>query len=162
MMGKARFVLGIKVLSPNNQRRIVVMNYLQCDLPDITLAKPNGLASRLFFKVYNGPNAIAFAQLGTRARNEYRNTRAPLLDDSKVPGVSYCIKNIEVSQHYRNKGIGSALLDEVIRFCKDQRVSTLYGEAKGDVESLRAWYKDKGFELDEVDNIQLSLAASTA
>lgn len=138
------------------------MNYLQCDLPDITLAKPKGLASRLFFKVYNGPNAIAFAQLSTRATNEHRKARASALGESKVPGVSYCIKNIEVSEPYRNKGIGSALLDEVIRFCKDERVSTLYGEAKGDVELLRRWYEEKGFELDEVDNIQLSLVSCVA
>ncbi|MDD9896139.1 MAG: GNAT family N-acetyltransferase [Gammaproteobacteria bacterium] len=120
------------------------------------------MASRLFFKVYNGPNAIAFAQLSAHATNAHRNARAVTPDGLKVPGVSYCIKNIEVSEHYRNKGIGSALLDEVIRFCKDERVSTLYGEAKGEIELLRRWYEEKGFELDEVDNIQLSLASCVA
>ncbi len=138
------------------------MNTLQCEIPDIRLTKPSGLASRLFFKVYNGPNAIAFAQLSTHAVNEHRNAKPIESEIDKAPGVSYCLKNIEVSQYYRNKGIGSALLEEVISFCKDQRVSTLYGEAKGDIETLRRWYEDKGFELDEVDNIQLSLAALTA
>lgn len=138
------------------------MSVLQCELPDIVLSKPNGLASRLFFKVYkvyNGPHPIAFAQLSTKASNDYRKLVKSSEVESEAPGVSYCIKIIEVSHHYRNKGIGSALLDEVISFCKDERVSTLYGEAIGDVEILRRWYKDKGFELDEVDNIQLSLAA---
>jgi len=135
------------------------MSVLRCDLPDITLSRPSGLASRLFFKVHNGPNPIAFAQLSSKAKNDYRKVRSTDIAESNAPGVSYCIKIIEVSQHYRNKGIGSALLDEVISFCKDERVSTLYGEATGDIEILRRWYKGKGFELDDVDNIQLSLAA---
>ncbi len=74
-----------------------------------------------------------------------------------MPGVSYCLKNIEVSQNYRNKGIGSALLDEIIHFCKDERVSSIYGEAKGNISVLRRWYEQKGFELDNTNNIQLSL-----
>ena len=60
---------------------------------------------------------------------------------------------------YRNRGIGTALLEEVISFCKDERISTLYGEAKGEIEALRRWYEEKGFELDDIDNIQLSFAA---
>lgn len=135
------------------------MCVLQCDLPDIVLSKPNGLASRLFFKVYNGPNPIAFAQLSTKASNDYRDVGKVSGSETEAPGVSYCIKIIEVSHHYRNKGIGSALLDEVISFCKDERVSTLYGEAIGDVQILRRWYEGKGFQLDDVDNIHLSLAA---
>jgi len=130
---------------------------LQCDIPDVTMSMPSGLAASLFFHVYSGPNAIAFAQLSSRSENNYQGCVADkLLNDSKVPGVSYCLKIIEVSQNYRNKGIGSALLDEVIHFCKDERVSTIYGEAKGDKQSLRRWYQDKGFELDSGDNIQLS------
>ena len=50
---------------------------------------------------------------------------------------SYCLKIIEVSQNYRNKGLGSALLDEVIRFCKDEQVVSIFGEAKRDSEELR-------------------------
>jgi hypothetical protein len=53
-------------------------------------------------------------------------------------------------------GIGSALLDEVIGFCKDGQVVSIYGEAKGDSEELRRWYQGKGFDLDGVDKIQLS------
>jgi hypothetical protein len=47
-------------------------------------------------------------------------------------------------------------LDQVIDFCKDERVVSIYGEAKGDSAELRRWYEGKGFELDSVDNIQLS------
>ncbi len=130
---------------------------LQCGIPDVTMTKPKGLASSLFFHVYSGTNAIAFAQLSSRSENNHRRSLSRrTANDDTAPGVSYCLKIIEVSQNYRNQGIGSALLDEVIGFCKDERVGSIYGEAKGDSEDLRRWYQGKGFEMDSVDNIQLS------
>ncbi|MFT4886693.1 MAG: GNAT superfamily N-acetyltransferase [Pseudohongiellaceae bacterium] len=135
------------------------MSELNCKLPDIKVTKPNGLSSRLFFQVFSGPNAIAFAQLSSHSHNRRRRL---VNDDSQrevslVLGVSYCLKNIEVSPHYRNQGIGSALLKEVIGFCRDERVKFLYGKAKGDLGVLRKWYTEEGFDLDAVDNIQLQL-----
>ncbi len=130
---------------------------LRCDIPNLRVTKPNGLASSLFFHVYSGSNAIGYAQLSTRAENHHRRSLSRrAANDELAPGVSYCLKIIEVSQNYRNMGIGSALLNEVIDFCKDERVVSIYGEAKGDSEELRRWYQGKGFELDSVDNIQLS------
>jgi len=112
----------------------------------------------MFFHAYSGPNAIAFAQLSTHAVNRHRRDSSRMTaSDEQVPRVSYCLKNIEVSQNYRNLGVGTALLNEIINFCQDECVAALYGEAKGDIEVLRRWYRGKGFELDEVDNIQLSL-----
>lgn len=118
------------------------------------------MSSRLFFQVFSGPNAIAFAQLSSHSHNRHCSPANDdrHSDDSLVPGVSYCLKIIEVSPHYRNQGIGSALLKEVIGFCRDERVESLYGEAKGDMSTLRKWYKEEGFDLDAVDNIQLQLA----
>lgn len=135
------------------------MSELNCKLPDIKVTKPSGLSSRLFFQVFSGPNAIAFAQLSSHSHNRRPRTASDSQREaSYVTGVSYCIKNIEVSAHYRNQGIGSALLKEVIGFCRDERVSSLYGEARGDLSTLRKWYRDEGFDLDSVDNIQLRLA----
>ena len=136
------------------------MNLLHCDIPNVTITKPNGLAPKLFFHAYNGVNEIAFAQLSSRSSQHRRQAISRHADtNEKVPGVSYCLKIIEVSQNYRNKGLGSALLDEIIRFCEDERVSSIYGEAKGEMDMLRRWYQDKGFNMDGVDNIQLSFAA---
>jgi GNAT superfamily N-acetyltransferase len=135
------------------------MNSLRCNLPQVRLKKPQGLAPRLFFSAYHGPNAVAYAQLSSRAENKFQHAAndASHKNSHEVPGVSYCLKLIEVQESYRNQGIGSALLEEVIRFCKEERVNKLYGEAKGDLEILRQWYTDKGFQIDRVDNIQLSL-----
>lgn len=138
------------------------MTCLPCEMTEVQLTKPKGLAPTLFFSAYHGPNVVAFAQLSSKTANKFQNGISSEGVDvalkQKAPGVSYCLKQIEVQQNYRNQGIGSALLDEVIRFCKDERVNTLYGEAKGELEILRRWYSDKGFEVDKVDNIQLSIA----
>ena len=134
------------------------MSQLHCKFPDLKVTKPHGLSSRLFFQVYSGANAIAFAQLSSRTPKRLRVDQQSRILESAAPGVSYCLRNIEVSHHYRNQGVGSALLQEVIDFCKQERVSSLYGEAKGDLDSLRKWYKGEGFELDEVNNIQLHLS----
>jgi len=124
--------------------------------PEITVKRPAALSSRLFFRVYSGANPIAFAHLSSRrAANDNGMARAA---QAGTPGVSYCLKIIEVSQNYRNRGVGSRLLDEVIGFCREQRVTSLYGEARGDTEQLRRWYVEKGFTLDGVDNIHLALA----
>lgn len=135
------------------------MSQLLCDMPDVTLSRPHGLSSSMFFKVYSGPNTIAFAQLSSRSPSgRTRHGDGAVDDEQQAPGVSFCLKNIEVQQNYRNKGIGSALLDEIIDFCRDERVTSIYGEARGEIDILRRWYQGKGFELDQVDNIQLSIA----
>jgi len=134
------------------------MAQLQCRLPDVTVTKPKGLSRRMFFHAYSGPNAIAFAQLNSHPEKRHRRHLArPESAAEQVPSVSYCLKIIEVSQNYRNLGVGTALLNEIINFCQDERVAELYGEAKGDLDVLRRWYREQGFELDAVDNIQLSL-----
>jgi GNAT superfamily N-acetyltransferase len=107
--------------------------------------------------VYSGANAIAFAQLSSRTPKRLRSAKQSEQAPDRAPGVSYRLCNIEVSHHYRNQGVGTALLQEVIDFCKQERVSSLYGEAKGDVDELRKWYQAEGFELDEINNIQLRL-----
>ena len=136
----------------------VAMAQLQCRLPDVTVTKPKGLSQRMFFHAYSGPNAIAFAQLNSRTASRHRRHSARMESgDEQAPCVSYCLKIIEVSQNYRNLGVGTALLNEIINFCQDERISALYGEAKGDLDVLRRWYRDQGFELDAVDNIELSL-----
>ena len=78
-------------------------------------------------------------------------------DASIAPGVSYCLRVIKVSQNNRNKGIGSALLEGVICFCKEERVNVIYGETKGEREILRKWYEGKGFSMDQSANIELSI-----
>lgn len=134
------------------------MKTLACRLPHLQLRKPVALASRLFFEVFNGPNAIAYAHLSSRP--DSGSSESQENGDSEIgPGVSYYLRNIEVSQNYRNRGVGTALLDEVVRFCRDAQVSSIYGEAKGDVDILRRWYRAQGFALHGNDRIKIRLSA---
>ncbi|MEX1196768.1 MAG: GNAT family N-acetyltransferase [Pseudohongiellaceae bacterium] len=128
---------------------------LQCSISGVQIVLPTGLANHLVFRVYRGPSQIAYAHLsrsspGQRERFSREHVSGP-------PTVSYCLKNIEVAQNYRGCGIGSALLDEVLNYCRAHRVSRIHGEAKGDVAALKSWYQGKGFRVDARDEILLSL-----
>jgi ribosomal protein S18 acetylase RimI-like enzyme len=132
---------------------------LPCRLPDLQVRQPVALASRLFFEVFNGPNAIAYAHLSARPDTNVSFRLAELDDGESGPGVAYYLRNIEVSVNYRNRGVGTALLGEVVRFCREAQVSSIYGEAKGDLEGLRRWYKGQGFSFHGSDKIKLRLTA---
>ena len=140
------------------------MHQLQCGLPDIRLRQPVALGPRLFFQAFNGPNAIAYAHLSARNSVLARRQTQTFVDPAEAPslGVSYCLRNIEVSHAYRNRGVGTALLDEVVKFCRESQVSSIYGEAKGDMEILRRWYKSSGFNLGHRDHIRLNMVAEQA
>ncbi|MFM1896433.1 MAG: Acetyltransferase family [Pseudomonadota bacterium] len=128
-------------------------------MPDLRLRQPLALGPRLFFEVYSGPNAIAYAHLSTRTtgRPLAHTLVADETGEMTAPGITYYLKNIEVSEAYRNRGVGSALLHEVVRFCREARVSAIYGEAKGDVDALRKWYAGSGFDLIHQNHIRLQL-----
>ena len=128
-------------------------------MPGLRLRQPVALGPRLFFEVFSGPNAIAYAHLSTRAELPRAAQRQP--EDGAPPEITYFLKNIEVCEAYRNRGVGSALLHEVVRFCREAQVSAIYGEAKGDLDILRRWYGARGFEFDHRNQIhpRLSRAA---
>ncbi|MDO9318999.1 MAG: GNAT family N-acetyltransferase [Gammaproteobacteria bacterium] len=128
------------------------MTKLKCPVPDLQIVPPRGLSEQLFFRVYSGPTSIAFAEL-SRPSGQRRNI--PTSYDTSGPGVSYCLRNIAVAQNYRTMGVGTALLDEVLEFCRSHRISRLYGEAKGETELLKKWYRSHGFTVDDTDNIEI-------
>jgi GNAT superfamily N-acetyltransferase len=128
------------------------MRNLKCPVPDLQIIQPIGLSDQLFFRVYSGPTAIAFAELSRP--NVVRRT-VSIWNDGSGPRVSYCLRNIAVAQNYRHMGVGSALLDEVLEFCRSNRVTRLYGEAKGETAFLTNWYRKRGFKIVNVDNIEI-------
>ena len=46
------------------------MSDLNCNVPNIKLAKPDGLAPRLFFQAYRGVNPVAYAQLSSKPERQ--------------------------------------------------------------------------------------------
>ena len=67
---------------------------------------------------------------------------------------------IEVAQNCRYAGLGTALLQEVIRYCRDHRIDTLCGEIKGDLRTLSAFYRRNGFVVDREHRISLDATAA--
>ncbi len=122
-------------------------------LADFTIRRPQALSDRVDFQVYEGTTPVAYARLSSR-QNQRTHRRS---SGEGSPGVSYCLKIIEVSHHHRNRGVGSALLDEVIEFCRDQRVRSIYGEAVNDSQALRRFYEQKGFLVSADKRLHLPL-----
>ena len=133
------------------------MKELKCSMPGLHVQLPKGLSSQLVFRVYQGISPIAYAQLSRGTERSRARHPATSQFENQLPSVSYCLRNIEVLQNYRHYGIGSALLDEVIDYCRSHDVASIYGEAKGDVIALKKWYHGRGFSVTADDDIQLLL-----
>ena len=67
---------------------------------------------------------------------------------------------IEVAQNCRYAGLGTALLQEVIRYCRDHHIDTLCGEIKRDLRTLSAFYRHNGFVVDREHRISLDATAA--
>jgi GNAT superfamily N-acetyltransferase len=48
---------------------------------------------------------------------------------------------------YRNRGIGSKLLKNVIALCKSSNISILNGNMHGEIDKLKSWYSLHGFAI---------------
>jgi hypothetical protein len=48
---------------------------------------------------------------------------------------------------YRNKGVGSKLLEKVIDLCKSSGISDLKGDMHGEIDRLESWYSLYGFTI---------------
>jgi GNAT superfamily N-acetyltransferase len=66
---------------------------------------------------------------------------------------------IKKSQNYRGKGYGTALLNEVIAYCRSNGIKSIQGKAMGEhpKTDLLGWYKSKGFEVTNGNNIYIEL-----
>lgn len=60
------------------------------------------------------------------------------------------IVNIEVDEHHRGKGIGTAMLKELLA---DPLVKIVYAFTAEDNERAHAWYVKQGFELTRVPQL---------
>jgi len=74
---------------------------------------------------------------------------------------SYELKMIEVAQNYRQRGVGTSLLNEVIRCCQNSNICRITGEIKGDLRVLKSWYRSKGFTVNDNNRIELLPAANS-
>jgi GNAT superfamily N-acetyltransferase len=116
---------------------------------------PSEHGPRLSFQVYCNGMPIGHARLEKVERTAYSHNRhnshnshnriLNLFDARHCP--TYALKIIQISQNYRNRGIGTVLLKEILHYCKNHNVHRVTGEIKGELAALRAWYRKNGFAI---------------
>jgi GNAT superfamily N-acetyltransferase len=124
-----------------------------CDL--IEFIVPAEIDNTLTFQVICNGQPIALALLETAA--------TPRLADTKIVELltllnrsTYVLKSIQVDTAYRNRGIGSMLLQEVLHWCRHNKVQRLIGELDGNIPLLRRWYHNNHIRVtasDQLDQI---------
>jgi GNAT superfamily N-acetyltransferase len=109
---------------------------------------------KMLFQGFCNGLPIAFARL----------RRLPPEDEISAPVVrllsavnlsTWSLQTIQVSQNYRNRGIGTALLKEILHYCRYHHVARLVGEVKGELPQLQRWYARNGFQVTADNRIEL-------
>lgn len=80
-----------------------------------------------------------------------------VVQDFKDVGLFCRLRSCGFFRDYRSKGIGTALIKELINFAKERSVRTIKGTMVGDIRRLSSWYKSLGFSVGNGDAIWLDL-----
>lgn len=128
----------------------------------IEILPPDEHGTRLHFQVFCNGMPIGHARLErfvppARAGGD----KVVSLLDARSEALgrpTYVLKMIQVAQTYRNRGIGTVLLREVLHYCRHHHVQRLVGEIKGEMELLRAWYAGNGFRIVGSDQLLIEFA----
>ena len=120
---------------------------------------PSFIGEKLIFRVYDHASPIGHARLRKTAfPNKAAGKSADTLDHDSLN--AYELKMIEIAQNYRQQGLGTSLLKEIIKYCKDSNIKKLTGEIKGDDRTLRHWYSNNGFTVSNDKRIELMASIS--
>ncbi|QLL30983.1 hypothetical protein HG536_0A07980 [Torulaspora globosa] len=125
---------------------------------------PESFFQELFPKGKNGSKDTFFAQLGYYSEVAVGGIKAKLLTNKKgevLPQGVY-IELLVVLEHYRNKGIGTKLLNYVESECKRHFQHDIFVHVACDNESAIEWYTKHGFvrEGDVLKNYYKNTAGS--
>jgi GNAT superfamily N-acetyltransferase len=122
----------------------------------IEIIPPVEHGPRLNFQVFCNGMPIGQARLekmppstgGTRIVNLFNARHCP----------RYALKMVQVTQNYRNRGIGTLLLKEILHYCRNHNIQSLNGEVQGDLPALRVWYRRNGFTIVDDTCLEIQLA----
>ena len=114
------------------------------DLALIEFMAPIALGTRLIFQVLSDGLPVGYARL---EKNFAAAPSACGLNQLFTQTVhkDYVLKTIQVHQQFRRRGIGSRLLQEVARYCRDHQIERLTCTLEGNDLLLRRWYLRNGF-----------------
>jgi GNAT superfamily N-acetyltransferase len=143
--------------NPDKMANLAFPAFLIGSEETIEILPPVEHDSKLLFQVFCNGTPIAFARLQKLQSDENSGNRVvQLFEAQRCP--TYRLKLIQVSQNYRNQGIGSILLHEIVHYCRNHNIKRLIGEMLGgDLPALQRWYLAKGFTVDDSNNIELRI-----
>ena len=125
----------------------------------INILPPSFVGEKLIFRVYDHAPPIGYARLRkTASPTKAAGKSVDTLDHGSLN--AYELKMIEIAQNYRQQGLGTSLLKEIIKYCKDSKIKKLTGEIKGDDRTLRHWYSNNGFTVSKDNRIELMASVS--
>ena len=144
-------------LQAYNDTRIPA-NFLFQDSEQIEVISPSEHGPKLQFQVFCNGMPIGLARLekllpGTAATS----TVVSILNGT--PRTTFTLKMIQVTQNYRQRGIGTVLLKEILHYCRHHNIRRINGEIKGDdMPALATWYTRNGFLVTNGTWLELDLA----
>jgi len=101
--------------------------YIECPWSESTLLESFGQDSYVFVKAEEDGNLLGYGSVQI------------VLDEGNI-------NNIAVDENFRNKGIASGILNNIISHCKERRVSIMFLEVNEHNKSAIALYTKFGFE----------------
>jgi len=125
----------------------------------INILPPSFVGEKLIFRVYDHASPIGYARLKKTASTGKPTSKSPDLQKHDASNA-YELKMIEIAQNYRQQGVGTSLLNEIIKYCKNSNIKNLTGEIKGDDRTLRHWYSNNGFKVSNDNRIELMATVS--
>ena len=118
---------------------------------------PKEIEGRLYFSVHKNDILVAHAKVTVEKQEasiadiyvyNYRKKKISLYN---------CIFKFYLFKNYRNKGIGTFLLEKIIIFCKNNGITRLTGKMAGDIKILRPWYESHGFRVNVDNSLEMLL-----
>ncbi|MES2605843.1 MAG: GNAT family N-acetyltransferase [Pseudomonadota bacterium] len=126
------------------------------DLALIEFMAPVTLGSRLIFQVLSDGLPVGYARL----ERDPSTVAAPGIAQLFSPPIhkDYVLKTIQVHHQFRRRGIGSRLLQEVARYCREHQIERLSCSLEGNALLLRRWYLRNGFTSRDDNTLELALS----
>ena len=140
----------------HNQLRIPRGNLLHAS-DQFEILPPVDHGPLLQFQVLCNGLPIGHARLEKAERSSYSQNRVLNLFDARHR-PTFALTMIQVSQTYRNRGIGTVLLKEILHYCKNHNVHRVTGAINGATPRLTEWYRRNGFAIVNDTWIEFQLA----
>ncbi len=120
----------------------------------IEFLPPVVTADKILFQGFCNGFPIAFARLRRQQVDTvYTHPVLQLLSAARFP--TWSLHSIQVSQNYRNLGIGTALLQEILHYCRHHNIQRLVGDMRGELPALQRWYQRHGFRISTEHRLEL-------